>query len=166
MIKLESSIYIACPVDAAFAVIADVAGYARWLPQSRVFAGCTSTERLGVGTTYVDQVRAGLVTIGLQGVISTDEPPHRVTFHERTPFVLPIYDVQVEYTVTPVDAGSLVQRQLCVTLAGMFRLLAPIMRGAARAEGDRILRVLKDTLERPNGTGRRSIDENARERDA
>ena len=40
------------------------------------------------------------------------------------------------------------------------------MRGAIRAEGDRILRVLKDTLERPNGTGRRSIDENARERDA
>ena len=67
------------------------------------------------------------------------------------PFVLPIYDVQVVYTVTAVDAGSLVRRQVCVTLAGMFRLVAPIMRGAGRAEGDRIVRVLKDTLERPNG---------------
>ena len=148
MVEFESAISIHCLPEAVFALIADLANYASWLPSSPVFVDCEPTllSESGARTTYEERIRAGIFTVALQGKVTAHEPPTRIRFEERTPFKVPIYEVQVEYTFEPVREGTQVRRRVRLEPRGIFKLAGPLLRSRGQAEGDRILQSLAQAV--------------------
>ncbi len=146
--------------ETIFDLIADMPNYGRWLPGSDAFGGTTEVSPYPVclGTTYLDAGPAGR----RPGSVTAYDPPKHIAFHhtmllKRGPLVANI-DVQIRYTIEPVERATWVVRDLDLTIQipGLLKLAEPLVVFAFRKENLRILAELKRYVEvqsqpRPGG---------------
>jgi hypothetical protein len=134
-----------------FDLVADMPNYGRWLSGSQAFGGTTEVSPYPVclGTTYLDGGPAGQ----RPGSVTEYDPPRRIAFHhtmllKQGPLTADI-DVNVRYTFEPIEGGTLVIRNLDLTIEipGLLRLAKPLVLHAFRKENLRILAELKRYVE-------------------
>jgi hypothetical protein len=137
--------------EAIFDLIADMPNYHHWLPGSDAFGGTTEVVPYPVrlGTTYLDAGPAGK----RPGSVTRFDPPKHITFHhtmllKRGPLTADI-DVDVRYTLEPMERGTFVIRDLDLTIEipGFLRVAEPLVLWAFRKENVRILAELKRYVE-------------------
>jgi hypothetical protein len=133
-------------------LIPDMPNYGRWLPGSQAFGGTTEVSPYPVrlGTTYLDAGPAG----NRPGSVMEFDPPKQIGFHhtmllKQGPITADI-DVHIRYTLKPADHGTLVIRELGLTIEmrGIVKLALPLVLYGFRKENVRIMRELKRYVER------------------
>ncbi|HEX4007991.1 MAG TPA: SRPBCC family protein [Acidobacteriaceae bacterium] len=142
---------IAGPPDKIFGLIADLPNYHRWLPGSGSFGGTTDVSPYPVclGTTYLDAGPAG----ARPGIVTEFDPPHRIAFHHtmqlRKGLLRADIDVQIRYALDPNERGTLVLRDLdlSIRMPGPLAIAEPLVLRAFRKENIRILAELKRYIE-------------------
>src|SRR5271155_5263875 len=121
-----------------FELVADMPNYGRWLPGSQAFGGTTEVSPYPVrlGTTYLDAGPAGQ----RPGSVTAYEPPKHIAFHhtmllQQGPLTANI-DVHVRYTLEPVEAGTLIVRDLdlAIQTRGLMKIAEPLVLYAFRKE--------------------------------
>jgi len=137
--------------ETIFDLIADMPNYARWLPGSEAFGGTTevSPYPVSLGTTYLDAGPAGQ----RPGSVTGYGRPKCIAFHHtmllKRGLLTADIDVQIRYTLEPVELGTLVVRDLDLTIQmpGLLKLAEPFVVSAFRRENVRILAELKRYVE-------------------
>jgi hypothetical protein len=134
-----------------FDLIADMPNYGRWLPGSSSFGGTTEVSPYPVrlGTTYLDAGPAG----ERPGSVTAYDPPKSIAFHQtmlvkRGPLMADC-DIQIRYTLEPVDGATDVVRALDLTIRipGLLKVATPLVAAAFRKENARLLVELKRYVE-------------------
>lgn len=136
--------------ETIFDLVADMPNYGRWLPNSSAFGGTVNVTPYPVqlGTTYLD---AG--PIEKPGKVTEYERPKHLAFQHtvqvRQSFLTTDIDAQIRYSFEPVGEWTMVVRRLVLTfdLAGISRLLLPLVLHGFRKENDRTLAALKKYAE-------------------
>jgi uncharacterized protein YndB with AHSA1/START domain len=146
MAELQFEMVIQRPVDAVFALIADLPNYDQWLPPSTLYGTVTQYSELPVhaGTHYVDQGRMSRMT----GVVTEFEPPTRIAFRQTSVMLFGALTVDVYYTLAAEGDATRVGRQVVVRSHGAYSLLEPVLLGQIRKESERILAAMKAHLEK------------------
>lgn len=131
------------PAHDAFAVLADLAGFAGWLAPSRVYRGTASSKTaVSVGDQYTDHTPVG----DMHGRVVEVEPDRRLVFVQATSrHDLP---VRITYNVSQIGDGARVSRRGEITTAGWLRLAHPAVVAAIRAENRRTMNALRARIER------------------
>lgn len=134
-----------------FDLLADLPNYGRWLAPSQAFGATTQVVPYPVqaGTTYLDVGPAG----NRPGQVTEYDPPTHLGFHQtmlvqRGPLTANI-DVQIRYTLEPVDRSTRVTRalDLSIEIPGPFSVAEPLLRWIFRKENTRLLAELKRYVE-------------------
>lgn len=137
--------------EAVFDLIADLPNYGRWLPGSEAFGGTTQVSPYPVrlGTTYLDRGTAGQ----RPGSVTEYRPPESIAFHhtmllKKGPLTANI-DVNIRYTIEPVDSATYVIRELdpTIQIPGLLKVAEPLVMWEFRKENVRILAELKRYVE-------------------
>lgn len=137
--------------EVIFDLVADMPNYGRWLSGSQAFGGTTEVSPYPVclGTNYLDAGPMGQ----RPGSVTEYDPPWRIAFHhtmllKRGPLIADI-DVNVRYTLEPIERGTFVIRDLDLTIEipGLLRVVKPLVLHAFRKENRRILAELKRYVE-------------------
>jgi hypothetical protein len=114
-----------------FDLIADMPNYGRWLPGSDAFGGTTEVAPYPVrlGTTYLDAGPAGQ----RPGSVTGSEPPKYLAFHhtmllKKGPLTANI-DVNIRYTLKPLEHATVVIRDLDLTIQipGLLNVAEPLV---------------------------------------
>jgi carbon monoxide dehydrogenase subunit G len=148
MPRLQFTATIAGSAESIFAVIADLAGYHRWLPGSDAFGAITeiSSEPIGLGTTYVDAGPSGK----RYGSITEYKRPTNIAFHQPmdvSGLLRGTIDITASYTLEPAQGGTRVIRDIVFQPHGLLRLAQPIIVSGFRRENKRVLAALKYDIE-------------------
>jgi uncharacterized protein YndB with AHSA1/START domain len=136
--------------ETVFALIADLAHYDLWLPNSRAFGAVTqvSPAPTGVGTTYVDGT--------MRGSITEYNPPERITFQQSMPVKVLLLtgklDVCVCYKLEAAETATRVKRDVTFALHGILKAAQPLVAGTIRRESGRLLEVMKRYMESGDAT--------------
>src|SRR5271163_4195911 len=142
---------IAGAPETIFDLVADMPNYGRWLPESQAFGGTTeiSPYPVQLGTTYLDAGSAGV----RPGSVTGFDRPRFIAFHHtmllnQGPLRADI-DVHVRYKFEPEGGGTLVVRELDLTIRmpGLLKLAEPLVLYGFRKENVRILAELKRYVE-------------------
>jgi hypothetical protein len=101
-----------------------------------------------VGTTYVDAGPAGV----RNGTVTEFEPPTHLSFHQpmrvsRGPLRGTI-DIHLRHVLLPDGRATRLNRDLTLGLRGLLKAAEPFVVAAFRRENERMLRSLKDYVER------------------
>jgi uncharacterized protein YndB with AHSA1/START domain len=137
--------------EVIFDLIADMPNYGRWLPGSQAFGGTTEVSPYPVrlGTTYLDAGPAGQ----RPGSVTAYDPPKHIAFHhtmllKKGPLAANV-EVQVRYTLEPIEDGTFILRELDLTIQipGLLKIAEPLILYAFRKENVRILEELKRYVE-------------------
>ena len=148
MPTLHFTAYIDGSRETIFALIADLAHYDRWLPNSRVFGAVAQVSPVptDVGTTYVDGT--------MHGSITEYNPPEGITFQQSMPVkvlqLTGMVEISVCYTLEAVEtAGQAthVKRDVTFNLHGILKVAQPIFAATIRRESGRLLEVMKGYVE-------------------
>jgi uncharacterized protein YndB with AHSA1/START domain len=151
MTQLHFETTINCRPAVVFDLIADLKGYARWLNSSQLFEGLMEiTENpVKLGTEYVDK---GTGTT-MRGRVIAYEMPARITFQQKKPIKIVLalgeLTVTVQYTLLPAGEATHVARDTTVEGSGLLKLIEPLLIKQISPENERILQVMKATLEKP-----------------
>jgi uncharacterized protein YndB with AHSA1/START domain len=154
MAEMQFRTMINRPPEDVFALIADLANYHTWLPPSNLFDKLPdiSDNPAKLGTTYVDQGQ----TIPLRGEVTEFQPPTRITFRQSTQIkrlgLTSGLDIQIRYTLTAIEGGTRVVRDIQLNVGGILKLLEPILIRQIRAENERILAMMKGWMENDERT--------------
>lgn len=142
MAEIQVETVIQRPIEAVFALIADLPNYGKWLPPSNTFKAVTEYSELPVkaGTRYTDGP--------MRGEVTTFEPPTRIGFRQQREVFGGGLDVEMRYTLSSEANGTRVIRQVTVRLRGGYWLLQPVVVNVIRKETTRILAVMKAYLEK------------------
>lgn len=137
------------PVDAVFALIADLPNYGKWLPSSNLFGSVTeySEHPIRAGTQYVDTGP----TSRMIGAVLEFEPPTRIGFRQTTVSMFGSLTVEIRYALAADGEDTHLTRRVIITASGGYRLAQPMIVRAIRQENERILATLKAYLETPVG---------------
>jgi len=143
MIKFQTSIRIACPVERVFSYVADPRNLPTWNSAVRSVREATSDGDPGEGSTYVMErdLPTGRATNGLEVV--TRRRPDEFTIRTTsgpTPFVY-------RFSFSPQKGATIVQLDAEVNLGGASLLLSPVLQHAVRHGVDDNLATLKAHLE-------------------
>ena len=137
--------------EQVFNFIANIDDYRTWLPNSRTFLGIRhiSDEPVKQGTTYTD----GQGALKMTGRIQVYDPPDQITFHQVSDFrafgLLPSgLDITIDYILVQEHNGTTVIRNYEVEFKGVLKLLRSLVIARIKPENERILRVMKDVLEK------------------
>jgi hypothetical protein len=137
--------------ETIFELVADMPNYGRWLPGSNAFGGTTEVTPYPVrlGSTYLDAGPVGQ----RPGSVTEYDPPRHIGFHhtmllKQGPLRADI-DVTIRYTLELIGRGTLVLRELDLTIEmpGVLKLAMPLVLYAFRKENVRILAELKRYVE-------------------
>lgn len=131
------------PPSEVFALLADVAGFSRWLDPSSTYRAtvAVSDDPIVKGTTYTDEVQG----MRLHGVVREYEPDHLLVFHQaRTDGNLAI---TITYELEPTAGGTRVVRTGEIVTGGFLAALHPIVVRTTVKENVRMMRRLKEYLE-------------------
>ncbi len=137
--------------ETIFDLIADMPNYGRWLPGSDGFGGTTEVTPYPVrlGTTYLDAGPAGQ----RPGSVIGYDPPRHIAFHHtmllKKGLLAANIDVEIRYTLEPVEGATFVIRDLDLTIQipGLLKVAEPLVVYAFRKENARILAELKRYVE-------------------
>ena len=147
----QFTVRIAGAPQAIFDLLADMPNYGRWLPGSNAFGGTTEVVPYPVrlGTTYLDAGPAGR----RPGSVIGYDPPRSLAFHQtmllhRGPLTANI-DIQIRYTLEPLDRATRVIRDLDLTIhiPGLLKVAEPLVVRAFHKENARVLAELKRYVE-------------------
>jgi carbon monoxide dehydrogenase subunit G len=135
--------------ETVFQLLADLPGYASWLPPSLGFLAISdvSTCPVQMGTTYIDTSPAGRMS----GSVTLCQPPTSIVLQQGT--LLQHYGLrgeiklQIHTQVKAVAEGTLVTRTIIIQVAGALSLLLPVFARTIRREHERILQRMKWYLE-------------------
>jgi uncharacterized protein YndB with AHSA1/START domain len=132
------------PAAEVFEVITDLRGYGRWLGSSADYGGTTeiSDDPVTAGTTYVEPSRVGV----RRGTVTEFRAPELVTFDQPMtlrPKVFGVIDIQVTYSLIPVEDGVRLERVVTVALPWQAKLVAPLVLARFRRESVRTVQALK-----------------------
>jgi len=137
--------------ETIFDLIADMPNYGRWLPGSQTFGETSDVTPYPVrlGTTYRDHGPAG----ERHGAVTEFDRPSHIGFHHtqlvtRGPLTAHV-DVSIHYVFQPEDRGTLVTRDLDLTvrIRGVLKVADPLIVAAFRRENARLLPILKQYVE-------------------
>jgi uncharacterized protein YndB with AHSA1/START domain len=137
--------------EVIFDLLADLPNYGRWLAGSRSFGATTQVAPYPVqlGTTYLDAGPAG----NRPGKVTEYDPPTHLGFHQtmlvqRGPLTANI-DIQIRYTLEPLDPATRITRALDLTIEipGPLSVAEPLIRWVFRKENTRLLAELKRYVE-------------------
>jgi uncharacterized protein YndB with AHSA1/START domain len=146
---LHFAAHIEGPCEKIFGLIADITQYDQWLPSSRAFGAVTQVSQtpVGLGTTYIDNGPSG----AMQGSITEYQPPERIAFQQSMPVKLLVFagtlELHTRYTLEPVGQATLVSRDVSFQLPGVLKVAQPIIVSTVRRESERLLQVMKRTIE-------------------
>ncbi len=149
MPEMQFHCMIKRPTEAVFQLITDLSNYDKWLPPSDVFIGTStiSDNPIKNGTTYLDRGPSAV----LRGKVTTLIPPTQVSFYQATRFkklgLSGEIAISASYALEPLENGTQVTRNISLTLAGILKLLQPVLLRRIRQENERILQMLKTYLE-------------------
>jgi uncharacterized protein YndB with AHSA1/START domain len=138
------------PCETIFELIADITQYDRWLPRSSAFGAVTQVSPMpvGLGTTYIDQGPSGT----MKGSIADYQPPTRITFQQSMPVKLLVIsgtlELHIRYSLEPVGQATCVNRDVTFHLPGVLKVAQPIIASTVRKESERLLQVMKRTVEK------------------
>lgn len=138
--------------ETVYQTLTDLAGYASWLPDSRLYnhTRLTSDYPVRVGTTYVDIGNA----VAMQGKVIELEPNKVIVFQQATHE--PVngkrrgLEITVRYELEPAAQNAQetrIIRKVSIHAQGVLLLMLPFLLASIREENQRILKTLKTYLE-------------------
>jgi uncharacterized protein YndB with AHSA1/START domain len=147
MIRIELQRDIDAPLEDVFARLINIPGYSSWLPHESASLRCTLTSSgpVGVGTTYIDETKAGPMV----GEVVELEEPTRVVFRQRlSKLGLPIEEALQTNVLEAIDGGARVDHRFDDKLFGPLRLFEKMggVRSAAK-ERNIVFDALKASFE-------------------
>lgn len=134
---------VARPPSEVFALLADLAGFPRWLDPSNTYRATVrvSDDPIVRGTTYTDEIQG----MRLHGTVREYEPDHLLVFHQaRSDGNLAI---TISYELEPLGTGTRVVRTGEIATGGFLVALHPIVVRTTVKENERMMKRLKDYLE-------------------
>jgi hypothetical protein len=147
MIKVEIIVFVEKPIEQVFELISDIPGYRRWAPDKSKFFienKITSGGPIGLGTTYIDQLRWRGKSIG---EIVQYQPPAKIKFQQKTFFGLPVFRSKFKYALKARKNSTEVAHSAEAMPYGFFKLLEPILSKIVRSERQRTCNAIKRALE-------------------
>jgi NAD(P)-dependent dehydrogenase (short-subunit alcohol dehydrogenase family)/carbon monoxide dehydrogenase subunit G len=145
MIRLYETIDVDRPPDEAFAWTADFANIEQWDPGVAA-SRKTSAGAVGVGTTYVVDVRFGPRRIPMDYVIRVFDPPRRVVLEGRSASVHAIDDIRFEPVPVGNRTGTRITYTAEISLLGALARIEPWMKGTLGKVGKDAVAGLKAAL--------------------
>lgn len=147
MVKVEFIFLVEKPIEQVFELISDISGYRRWAPDKSKFFienKITSEGPIGLGTTYIDQLRWQGKSIG---EIVQYQPPFKIKFQQKTFFGMPVFRSKFKYTLKTRQNSTEVTHSAQAMPYGFFKLLEPILSNIVRSERTRTCHAIKRALE-------------------
>ena len=147
MVKVKIIFLVEKPIEHVFELISDISGYRRWVPdKSKYFIEnkITSEGLIGLGTTYIDQLRWWGKSIG---EIVQYQPPSKIKFQQKTLFGLPVFRAKIKYTLKALQNCTEVIHEVEAIPYGFFKLLEQILSIIVRSERERTCQAIKRALE-------------------
>ena len=140
--RVEESVIIACPLEAAFALAGDFANDARWSGAVKESVQI-SAGPLGVGARFRHLTEFMGQRIDATGVLTEYEPPSRSCYRSESG-PIPHRDCR-DFAATA--EGTRLTIVLEAELSGVYRMAEPMIRGAGqqqlRADLQRLRRLLE-----------------------
>ncbi len=152
VVEFELVRVIDAPIDDVFDRIADIGGYAEWMPKRGSLlrqTEQTSPGPVGLGTTYFDQTSAG----DTPGDVAEFERPTRIVFHwwDASSSGRLKAEGWPGYRLAPIGPGSTeVRHHARLQIYGFSRLATPVYRWLARRERTVVIEALKASFDRPS----------------
>jgi hypothetical protein len=147
MVKVEIIFLVDKPIEHVFELVSDISGYRRWAPDKSKFFirnKMTSEGPIGLGTTYIDQLRWWGKSIGK---IVEYRPPSEITFEQKTQFGLPVFQAVFKYTLKALQNSTEVIHSAEAVPYGFFKLFEPILLRIVRTERERTCRAVVEFFE-------------------
>jgi uncharacterized protein YndB with AHSA1/START domain len=134
---------VARPPSEVFALLADLAGFPRWLDPSGTYRATVqvSDDPIVKGTTYTDEIQG----MRLEGRVLEYEPDHLLVFHQARPDGN--LAITIRYELAPAAAGTRVVRTGEIVTGGLLAALHPIVVRTTVKENLRMMQRLKEYLE-------------------
>lgn len=135
------------PPSVVFGLLADLAGFPGWLDPSSTYRATVhvSDNPVAQGTTYTDEIQG----MRLHGTVLECEPDHLLVFHQaRSDDNLAI---TIRYELVPVPDGTRVVRTGEIVTRGFFAVVHPVVVGTTVKENARMMKRMKEHLERGPG---------------
>lgn len=147
-VELELERVVAAPVAEVFARLADIEGHNEWMPRRGSLlrrTRKTSPGPVGVGTTYEDSTRMGL----MPGEVVEFEPPHRLVYHwwDRTSSGRTKTEGWPGYTLEAWGRQTRVRHHARLRATGVWAWGMPVLRLVARRERTAVLDALQRSFE-------------------
>lgn len=143
MFKIQDEILIERPVEEVFDFAVDERNEPQYNPNMRR-AEVITDGPIGVGTMFQSEVVSGGRPVGMSGVITAYERPHRYALAVH----MSVMDIQGDVTFDPAPKGTKMRWAWEVTPRGVFKLLAPIMAPVGRRQERAIWAGMKRVLEK------------------
>ena len=147
MVKVKIIFFVEKPIEQVFELVSDISGYRRWAPEKSKFFienKITSEGPIGLGTTYIDQLRwRGKST----GEIVQYQPPSKIKFQQKTLFGIPVFRSKFKYTLKARQNSTEVIHRAEAIPCGFFKLLEPVLSMIVRSERERTCQAIKRVLE-------------------
>jgi uncharacterized protein YndB with AHSA1/START domain len=135
--------------ETVFQLLADLVGYAAWLPPSSLYKETTniSEQPVRAGTTYLNKGQ----TYNMRGEVTEYEPYSRLSFHQSTfinqPGARGELDMHIRYMLTPKEEGTRVLRTCEIHTTDLLSIFQPSVVESIREESERIVQRMKWYLE-------------------
>ncbi|MGW8301676.1 MAG: SRPBCC family protein [Desulfobacterales bacterium] len=152
MVKVEIIFFVDKPIERVFDLISDISGYKRWAPDKSKFFiqnKITSEGPIGLGTTYMDQLRWWGKSIG---EIVEYQRPSKIKFQQKTLFGIPVFAAKLQYTLKAFENSTEVIHRAEAMPYGFFKLLEPLLSIIVHSERERTCQAIKRSLEGAEGT--------------
>jgi hypothetical protein len=128
MITYFKKFEVSSQIDDVFNLISDVENYNLWVPSSSMVflkTTITSSNRTGLGLTFIDKVRFGGKSIGK---IVEFIPPERVSIEQRTFYFVPFFSAHFDYRLTYKDDITIVTHSATANTHGIYKPITPVLR--------------------------------------
>ena len=143
MVDVEASTVINRPVEAVFAFVADFENHPKW-ESNFVEVTRVSSEPIGVGTVYQCLLRVPGQRVTSHVQITEFTPNQRISFRgDRPASAKPVGSITFESLENATKVTTLPRPEM----AGVFKLLEPMMAGYIKRSNARHLDRLKTLLE-------------------
>lgn len=135
--------------ETVFQLLADLTGYAAWLPPSPIHKEITdvSEQPVQVGTTYLDKGQ----TYEMRGEVTKYKPYTRLAFHQSAfinqPGARGELDIHIRYMLTAKEEGTRVLRTCEIHTTDLLAIFQSSVVEPLRKESERILQRMKWYLE-------------------
>ena len=137
------SVEISAPPNRVYSVLADLPGFARWLPRSSAYDGTfeVTDNPCVTGTRDTENTPLGRV----QGEVEEAVEDRRLVFRQTTE--RGDFSIRSTYELSAAPGATRVDRTGEVTCSGRLTLLHPIIVASTRRENRRTLKFLKMHLD-------------------